>query len=308
MVEKIGHIKNPLTVIAIFAGIAEISGTIVLPFISEENQATYIWFLMSFPFFLVLVFFLTLNFNHKTLYSPSDYRDENNFLNPIAKATPEESEKKLKREAQEVVEEVKSEETADGTQTGATEDLASPSNMSDDSTTPKVANPSSSAATQSNNSSSVSIEVSDHKRDNLLAAEVVLAEKLAVSELSKKLSLPFKSDARLDLPGYESQVFSALATHGRTVHALQVKVFPGNRLDSNRLVPLIKEARDVQMHLTNNGYWESLILHIFIVTSASPAAIDELSDDMKITAYNNGVNLRIHTYDHNDLRNFYQYG
>lgn len=57
MVEKIGHIKNPLTVIAIFAGIAEISGTIVLPFISEENQATYIWFLMSFPFFLVLVFF-----------------------------------------------------------------------------------------------------------------------------------------------------------------------------------------------------------------------------------------------------------
>ena len=42
MVEKIGHIKNPLTVIAIFAAIAEISGTTVLPFIESENQGIYI--------------------------------------------------------------------------------------------------------------------------------------------------------------------------------------------------------------------------------------------------------------------------
>ncbi len=49
MVEKITHVKNPLTVIAMFAGIAEISGTIVLPFIDVANQAIYIWFLMLFP-------------------------------------------------------------------------------------------------------------------------------------------------------------------------------------------------------------------------------------------------------------------
>src|ERR1041385_730287 len=57
MVEKIGTIRNPLTIIAIFAAIAEISGTMVLPFVAEANQGTYIWFLMIFPILLVVLFF-----------------------------------------------------------------------------------------------------------------------------------------------------------------------------------------------------------------------------------------------------------
>ena len=45
MVEKIGTIKNPLTIIAIFAGIAEVCGTTVLPFISAANQQLFIFFI-----------------------------------------------------------------------------------------------------------------------------------------------------------------------------------------------------------------------------------------------------------------------
>jgi hypothetical protein len=37
MVEKIGTIKNPLTIIAIFAGIAEISGTAILQSVSTAR-------------------------------------------------------------------------------------------------------------------------------------------------------------------------------------------------------------------------------------------------------------------------------
>lgn len=77
---KTGIVKNPLSVIAIFAGVAEISGTSVLPFISEENQRLYIWFLMTFPFTLVLLFFATLNWNHKSLYAPSDFKSDESFL------------------------------------------------------------------------------------------------------------------------------------------------------------------------------------------------------------------------------------
>ncbi len=75
-----GIVKNPLSVIAIFAGVAEISGTGVLPFIAPENQETYIWFLMIFPFTLVLLFFSTLNWNHRALYAPSDYKSDESFL------------------------------------------------------------------------------------------------------------------------------------------------------------------------------------------------------------------------------------
>lgn len=80
MIEKIGHIRNPLTVIAMFAGIAEVSGTVVLPLLIEPIQATYVWFLMSFPCMLVLVFFLTLWFKPTTLYAPSDYKTDESFI------------------------------------------------------------------------------------------------------------------------------------------------------------------------------------------------------------------------------------
>ncbi len=80
MTEKIGAVKNPLTVIAIFAGIAEVSGTVVLPFVSESNQNIFIYFLMGFPTILVLLFFVVLIFKNKALYAPSDYKDEENYF------------------------------------------------------------------------------------------------------------------------------------------------------------------------------------------------------------------------------------
>lgn len=80
MTEKIGLIKNPLTVIAIFAGIAEVSGTLVLPFISPVNQIVFIYFLIIFPSLLVILFFGTLNFNNKALYAPSDFSNEDNYI------------------------------------------------------------------------------------------------------------------------------------------------------------------------------------------------------------------------------------
>lgn len=62
--------KSPLTIIAIFAGIIEASALASLPFLGEDSQGIYTWFLVGFPPFLTVLFFLTLNFNSKTLYSP----------------------------------------------------------------------------------------------------------------------------------------------------------------------------------------------------------------------------------------------
>lgn len=80
MIEKIGHIKNPLTVIALFAGTAEVFGTVVLPFVDPQSQPEFISFLTTFPFFIAFLFFITLWINHRVLYAPSDYRNEDNFV------------------------------------------------------------------------------------------------------------------------------------------------------------------------------------------------------------------------------------
>ncbi|WP_241653177.1 hypothetical protein [Pseudomonas alkylphenolica] len=80
--------KSPLTIIAIFAGIIEASALASLPFLSEDSQNIYTWFLVGFPFFLTVLFFLTLNFNNKTLFTPPT-ADLNNAVLPAALNTLE---------------------------------------------------------------------------------------------------------------------------------------------------------------------------------------------------------------------------
>lgn len=77
-------IKNPLTVIAIFAGLAEVSATLALPQVSEDIQFVFVWFVMGFPILLVVLFFGTLWMKPKVLYAPSDFQDENNWMTSFA--------------------------------------------------------------------------------------------------------------------------------------------------------------------------------------------------------------------------------
>lgn len=85
MIKSKIRVNNPLTVIAIFSMLTEASAAVSLPYIDRENQKIYVWFLIVFPSILITLFFLTLNFNNKTLYTPMDYPKEN------VRATPEPS-------------------------------------------------------------------------------------------------------------------------------------------------------------------------------------------------------------------------
>jgi hypothetical protein len=80
LLDKIKKVNNPLTIIAIFAGLAEIVGTGVLLGLPVQIQGTFVWFVMIFPITLVIAFFITLNWNHRVLYAPSDYADQNHFI------------------------------------------------------------------------------------------------------------------------------------------------------------------------------------------------------------------------------------
>lgn len=79
MLEKLGPVRNPLTVIAFFAALAEVAATFALASMERDLQLVFMWFVMGFPTLLVVAFFLTLNFNAKSLYAPSDFKDEATF-------------------------------------------------------------------------------------------------------------------------------------------------------------------------------------------------------------------------------------
>ena len=279
MVEKIGHIKNPLTVIAMFAAIAEISGTTVLPFIQPENQGIYIWFLMLFPVLLVGTFFITLNFNHKVLYAPSDYKDENNFVNPYGKASPEEQDQKLRDE----VEELEAEDAE---------------------VEPK---PTDSIGNKEEVFSSKDIIRKDVFRQRQLMADVTLTEKLAVNKLSKELGLNFKTDIRLELPNLKrAVVYDALGINENEVHAVEIKLFKAKRVDVSRLARVLEQSEVVSQHFQGLDP-RDFTLHIFAVMDTPEVEMAMLKDKLNTFVKRYKVNVKTHITTLNYLQHEYQY-
>ena len=207
MVQKISTIRNPLTIIAIFAGIAEISGTIVLPFITDTNQETYIWFLMLFPLLLVVLFFLTLNFNHKVLYAPSDFKDEENFFKSFKPASPKEREEKLREQAREVAEEVPD------TPVAAAQEAPH--------TTPQPSNASTATARFS------------------MQARYLLAEDLAINKIAREMGQPVRREVSFGTSDAGRRfIFDGVIIDKKQVTAIEVKYITS-------LVSLHKRVKDV---------------------------------------------------------------
>lgn len=85
VIERIKKISNPLTAISAFAVFAEVACAIALPRLEGNVQSVFVWFVILFPTILVILFFLTLNFNPKVLYAPSDFANEEHFVKLIEK-------------------------------------------------------------------------------------------------------------------------------------------------------------------------------------------------------------------------------
>jgi hypothetical protein len=111
------RISNPMTVIAVFATLSETSAAVSLPFLDDDDRDIYIWFLISFPFYLLLLFFATLNFNYRSLYAPSDFEKGKHFIKVMDGI--EQSEKK------------KSKKSADGTSGAGSRSARRPSKAQD---------------------------------------------------------------------------------------------------------------------------------------------------------------------------------
>ncbi|WP_460161287.1 winged helix-turn-helix domain-containing protein [Pseudomonas sp. S2_B10] len=76
-------VSNPLTVVAIFSTLAEGFATISLINLPSEIQSTFVYFVMIFPILIVGTFFALLNWNHTVLYAPSDFADEEMYLESL---------------------------------------------------------------------------------------------------------------------------------------------------------------------------------------------------------------------------------
>lgn len=275
MSANIGHVKNPLTIIAIFASIAEISGTIVLPFVADENQRLFIWFLVSFPTFLVSVFFLTLNFNHKALYAPSDYRDERNFMGSLSPVGAEEKRSMVREELNEIAA-----ESGVYTENGM-DDLGEINSFTE--TTQR-----------------------DDEQLELLA-EMSLVEKLAIYKLSKELNLTFRNDVGINIPNSNRVArFDALGFTEDDVHAVEVKLSKTNTISPLRFQGVVKQAEELS-RVYQGIMHKNVTLHIFIVLDDSLADIESTTKKLHQYVENSSVTVKFYITTLDDLKNEYMH-
>lgn len=188
MTEKLGHIKNPLTVVAIFAGLAEVSGTVVLPLLEKDIQHVYVWFLMCFPVFLVAIFFWVLYNKHHVLYAPTDFKDDKTFQELFENASSSAKVAKINSEQDELVSDT-SAETVE----------ALPVN--------ETPNPQAISAAET--------------LRRTFQGNGLLAEELVVAKLAKDMNLKFERN--LAVKGLPRLVFDAVATSSETAVVAEVR-------------------------------------------------------------------------------------
>ena len=82
-----GLSRNPLGIIALFIVMVYGFATLVLALgdnsLSLGERTPIIWFLVIFPVIVLFVFAWLVIYHHRKLYSPGDFRDEQNFLKSI---------------------------------------------------------------------------------------------------------------------------------------------------------------------------------------------------------------------------------
>ncbi len=81
-----GLTRNPLGIIALFVSLIYGFACLVLSaslnnLHGQEERLPLIWFIILFPFLILIAFTYLVIYHHKKLYAPSDYKDEKNFVN-----------------------------------------------------------------------------------------------------------------------------------------------------------------------------------------------------------------------------------
>lgn len=311
---NVSHIKNPLTVISIFAGLSEISGTCVLPFIKEPNQYLFIWFLMLFPIALIGLFFYTLNFNHRVLYAPSDYKDEDNFL--MGRASYLDKRKKIEREVDESsTDDLDESELKDdaGSKVDSMDNVDIQNNIDEslkentkseineiaqdfiknietESKLERAAD-----AVREMQKSIAALEKQKNLRYVMKEKSIYLSEKMALDKLSKDLDLKIEKDVKITMVDYHPIIVDGVAISKEEVHLFEVKFNPNMNVANN----LTKQIMDYNKVLREKYQSYRIITHIVFVNDNE--AKDLNKEIIRKIRYSSNERIVFHEFNFDEL-------
>lgn len=279
MKDKISTVKNPLTVIAIFAGTAEISGTAILPLLEAQSQQTYIWFLMLFPLILIVFFFLTLNWNHKVLYAPSDFTNEDNFVNILKKPSIRDTISNLEEDLEENVDEA--------------EETASESKLDNLTENESDTNVRSTKAKRSKDSEVIRSINRQRMQEAQLAALLVL------DKLEKELNSPIQREMMMKV-GSSRIIFDGVVQKDSNLIGIEVKYMRSRNALNSSIWHNMSNRFESLYHSLSDSQKKAFSIIFAVVTDEEQESIKQFVMN-KMSDLSFPVEVRI--YDFDQLRN-----
>ena len=90
--------RNPLGVISLFVFLIETVATVSLHAVADQPYAAVlVWFIVTFPSVIAVLFFLLLWFKREALFGPMDFRDDDTFRDLLLKVSHIEAKQDLAR-------------------------------------------------------------------------------------------------------------------------------------------------------------------------------------------------------------------
>lgn len=262
---------------------------------------------MLFPPFLVSLFFLTLNFNHKTLYAPSDFENQENFMKLFTPATYTEWSRKLTGEIIEA-------DTGPEAHSEAPQAMAQSTKEASQklaSTEPQeMDNRKESVDRVAEDPIKYSLKKENGKTDsqrNPTAEELAKGfiqeefhklreiESLAVRKLAQRTRLSFSENVKFELPGQSPLVFDAVSGHQDLIHIAEVKYFSLKPFSTRRFLETVTAARIVENSIGGQS-GRSVLLHLIVVTEKNYSDIrrKEIALELMTLAMNFSLKAKVY--------------
>jgi hypothetical protein len=201
--------RNPLGIIALFVSMIYGFSCLVLSTSITNLEYAYerlplIWFVIIFPIIILAAFIYLVIFHHEKLYSPSDFRDDDSFIQTI------DENKRIKR----IQDEVKSLETSPKSEDFSEKDNSDVTKLSENSKNQDTVD----------GSQSSDITVSE------LLKMYTNSEKWTLNELNLKYNVILKPQVRLRTPLAHFE-FDGFGTNRNSTFIVEVKFWQFSRSD-----------------------------------------------------------------------------
>ena len=281
-------ISNPLTLIAIFAGLAESAAIGVLPFLESSVQSTFVWFVMLFPALLVVLFFAVLWWRSQNLYAPADYREDASYIHVHGNKQP------LGHSA---LESTQAERASEAEGQGVTAPPPEPTPVP----LQKLSNPPAGAAVAAIPVATVEGGPSQTiyqlqtpaptpkiAQTTLAVGEEVMAERLALQKLQAMRGGELTSEATVSVNGVPYR-FDGVLAEGRAVNILEV-IYKRNRDVGSIVKKKLELFLKLRKQMVANGDKQDVTFTIAIVTREPE---DSFSVDSMVRSYAKSFELEV---------------